>query len=78
MRIKVIMDSGKEYVADKFNDPSELLLVLKKSYEKGSTLDTTFLQLDNKRSIFINASSISSFEVIAESAFGEDDGEILY
>ncbi|MCY8913183.1 hypothetical protein MOE47_09640 [Bacillus atrophaeus] len=59
MKIKIIMDSGKEYVTERFDSKEELSKSI--MYSPGRI---NYFSIDEEQKIVLNAEHISSFEIL--------------
>ncbi|MDQ9098598.1 hypothetical protein ACSBQ0_18350 [Bacillus altitudinis] len=59
MKLKIIMDSGKEYVTEKFDSKEDLLNST--MYGPGRV---NYVSIDEEKKIILNAEHISSFEIL--------------
>ncbi|WP_034757767.1 hypothetical protein [Rossellomorea vietnamensis] len=72
MKIKVVMDSGKEYVTEKF---PTMKAFLEKNISTPNTIN--LITLDEKGKILVNTSHISSIEVLGDVKVEYDDSDPL-
>ncbi|MCY8909125.1 hypothetical protein P8907_03655 [Bacillus atrophaeus] len=59
MKIKIIMDSGKEYVTVKFESKEDLATKLEQSPD-----EVLYFSVDDEEKIYLNAEHVSSFEIL--------------
>ncbi|WP_088005590.1 hypothetical protein [Indiicoccus explosivorum] len=62
MKMKIIMNSGKEYATSKFKSMDEFL---EKMHGGGATVN--YLSVDKEKKIWIDSNKVSSFEILDES-----------
>lgn len=75
MKIKVIMDSGKEYINEKDKSVEEFI----ERFTPKQAFGVNYISLDINETVYINGSHISSIEVIEETSVHDDgDGMVLY
>ncbi|MEC0617039.1 hypothetical protein P8847_20450 [Bacillus inaquosorum] len=84
MKLKIIMDSGKEYITEKFDNIPDLFSTLKQQFDKGLTLQSTFMTLDEEENVIVKVGSISSIEAVNTSNdskignYEDDDSIVMY
>ena len=72
MKIKVVMDSGKEYVTDKFPTMKDFL---EKNVAGVNTIN--LITLDDKGRVLVNTAHISSVEVLSDVQVEYDESDPL-
>jgi hypothetical protein len=72
MKIKVVMDSGKEYVSEKFPTMKDFL---EKIVASPNTIN--LITLDEKGKVLVNTAHISSIEVLGNVQVEYDESDPL-
>jgi hypothetical protein len=72
MKIKVVMDSGKEYVTEKFTTVKSFL---EKIVSSPNTIN--LITLDEKGKVLVNTAHISSIEVLGDVQVEYDESDPL-
>ncbi|NMH68599.1 hypothetical protein HF072_07370 [Bacillus sp. RO3] len=72
MKIKIVMDSGKEYVTDKF---PTIKAFLEKIIARPNTIN--LITLDEKGKVLVNTAHISSIEVLGDVQVEYDESDPL-
>jgi hypothetical protein len=70
LKIKVVMDSGKEYVTDKF---PTMKAFLEKNVSEPNSIN--FITLDEKGRVLVNTAHISSIEVLGNVQVEYDESD---
>lgn len=75
MRLKMVMDSEKEYLSEKDETIEEFV----RSAAPKSAYDINYISLDSEETVFINGVHVSSIEISSgpQNELDEDD-EIVY
>lgn len=70
MRLKIIMDSGKEYITERFSDIEDLITK--------SAPGIKWVSVDSEEKIFISGQHISSIEAVSVQVDVDEEDELVY
>lgn len=73
MKIKIVMDSGKEYTTENYNNVQEFAEAI-----LGKPNTVNFISLDEEKKVYINTANISSFEILEGQVDTDEEDPLVY